>query len=341
MRKYKTLSSCAVIGLAATLLLTLPSCQDAKLKSTEEELAPVMSIGGYDVPYELYRYVAMNYRAQYESGLDEQAAAELWLGDDGAALLTELNDNTDETLQNLYVTISLAAEYDLTPDSALISENVATRIDEIYEGYENDTDAYLADIQPHYMNDSVYRFLIQNDVLTEELFYAMLNASDILSDPDTLSQMIHSDECIRVKQILIAADNGNSKAENRATAEKLYEQLQNGADFEELLGEYGEDLYMWGNDDGYYILRGNRYEAFEDAAYALQIGEYSKVIETDAGYSILMRYEKDEQYLDTHFDELCQEYFDSAYNALLQAHLPNMTIEKFPLLDEYTIFTME
>lgn len=325
--------------LATTLLFT--GCKNADLSSTEEESTPVMIIAGYDVPYELYRYVAMNYRSQYESGLTEKEAAELWLGEDGATLLAELKEHTVETLRNLYATVSLAAEYNLTPDSALISETVSTRMDEIYEGYDNDNSAYLADIQPYYMNDSVYRFLTQNDVLTEELFYAMLNCGDILSDEDTLDDMIHSDAFIRVKQILISVDNGNTDAENKATAEELYEKLENGADFDTLVAEFSQDLYQWGNDDGYYITRGVRYEAFEEAAFALEVGEYSGVIETEAGYSILKRYEKEEKYLKNHFDDLCQEYFDSAYNALLQEHVKTITIEELPTLEAYTIFNME
>lgn len=333
----------AALLLCFTMLLTgsLTGCKNTDLSSTEEESTPVMTIAGYDVPYELYRYVAMNYKSQYESGLTEQEAAELWLGEDGAVLLAELNEHTIETLRNLYATVSLAAEYDLTPDSALISETVSTRMDEIYEGYDNDNSAYLEAITPYYMNDSVYRFLTQNDVLTEELFYAMLNRGDIISDEDTLNDMIHSDRFIRVKQILISVDNGNTAEENKATAEELYRQLEDGADFDALVAEFSQDLYQWGNDDGYYITDGVRYEAFEEAAFSLEVGEYSGVIETEAGYSILKRYEKEEKYLTNHFDDLCQEYFDSAYNALLQEHVQTLTVEELPALEGYTIFTME
>ncbi len=332
----------AAAGLL-TLALLLAGCGDGQksLASTKEELTPVMTISGYDVPYELYRYVALNYKNQYELGLDDAAAANLWLGESGQTLLAELNENTQETISRLYATLSLAAAYNLTPDSALINEAVATRMDEIYEGYENDFAVYKADLAPHFMNDSVYRFLTQDQVLTEELFYAMLNQGDIISDEETLSDMIHSDDFIRVKQILIAADNGNTPEENKTKAKSILQELQGGGDFEDLLVAYSEDLYMFNNNDGYYICEGNRYAAFEEAAFSLDIGEYSGVVETEAGYSILMRYEKEEAYLTAHFDELCQEYFDAAYNALLQAHMETLTVEELPALEEHTIFTME
>ena len=333
--------SAAVAAGLLSLALLLSGCSSDKLASTKEESTPVMKVNEYDVPYELYRYVAMNYKSQYETGLDEAAAAELWLGDSGKALLTELEADTADTIRKLYATLSLAAEYDLTPDSALINETVSTRMDEIYESYENDTDAYLESLEPYYMNDNVYRFLTQDQVLTEELFYAMLNGGDILSDEKALQDLIESDSFIRIKQILIASDNGNSAEDNLAKAEEIHAKLEAGEDFEALLDTYGEDLYMFNNSDGYYIIRGNRYEAFEDAAFALEIGEYSDIVETEAGYSILMRYEKEEKYMDSHFDELCQEYFDSAYNALLQEHLATLTVEELPALENYTIFNME
>jgi len=335
-----TKHSAALAAGLVSLSFLFTGCS-TDLSSTKEELTPVMVIGGYEVPYELYRYVAMNHRNDYENGLDEAEAAALWLGDEGKALLEALEADTVDTLKNLYVTISLAAEYNLTPDSTLINETVSTRMDEIYESYDNDMDAYLDTLKPYYMNDSVYRFLTQDTVLTEELFYAMLNAGDILSDENTLRAKIQSDEFIRVKQILIGADNGKTPEENRALAEKIHAELKKGADFDALIAQYGEDLYMFNNDDGYYIIRGNRYEAFEEAAFSLQIGEFSDVVETPAGFSILKRYEKDPSYLDTHFDDLCQEYFDSAYNALLQEHLTTITAEALPELEKYTIFTME
>ena len=338
MRNHK---SAAITAGLLSLALLLTGCSSDKLASTKEESTPVMKVNEYDGPYELYRYVAMNYKNQYETGLDESAAAELWLGESGKVLLAELETNTTETIRKLYATLSLAAEYNLTPDSALINENVATRMDEIYESYENDTDTYLESLEPYYMNDNVYRFLTQDQVLTEELFYAMLNSGDILSDEEALRDLIESDSFIRIKQILIASDNGNSAEDNHAKAEEILKKLKSGADFEALLEQYGEDLYMFNNDDGYYIIRGNRYEAFEDAAFALEIGEYSDIVETEAGHSILMRYEKDTKYLNSHFDELCQEYFDSAYNAILQEHLATLTVEKLPALENYTIFNME
>jgi len=336
---FKKIGKISLTLLCAASMLFLQSCTD--LSSTKEELAPVMTISGNEVPFELYRYVALNYRDQYEAGLTEAEAASLWLGEEGAARLKDLEENVFSTLKNLYATVTLAHAYGFDKNDPILSDSLDLRMDAIYETYENDMRLYKEELAEHHMNDGVYRFLMWNEELTDALFHAMLNKGEIISEEEQLRALIDSDEFVRIKQILIAADNGKSQEENLAKAEKIYAELTAGADFETLLGQYGEDLYMFNNPDGYYIIRGSRYEAFEDAAFQLEIGEFSEIVETEAGFSILMRYEKEDAYLEAHFDELCQEYFDAAYNLRMEAHAATLTIETLPLYEEYTIFNME
>ncbi|MBE6570352.1 MAG: hypothetical protein E7658_09085 [Ruminococcaceae bacterium] len=322
--------------LLAFCLLAFTGCS-VSLKSSKEEKTPVATIGGYDVPYELYRYVVLNYKTQFEDG----QSADVWLGESGKALMEELNANVEYSLVKMYTALSLCEEYGLTPDNPLISGTVDVRMDAIYESFEGDLKAYKEYITDGYMNDSVYRFLVQNEVLGEELFYLLQNKGVIEKDEDVLRQMMDTDTFIRVKQILIPDNNGLSEEENRGLIEDIYARLENGEDFEELMGMYGQDLYMFNNDDGYYIAPGSRFVEFEEAAFGLAVGEYSPVVKTPAGYSIIKRYEKDAAYIDAHFDELCQEYFDGAYNVIMEEHAASLTMTVLPAMEKYSIFTME
>jgi len=337
--KYRKLFVPAAAALSLSLLLS--GCGKTDLSSTREESAPVMVIDGYDVPYELYRYAALNHKDDYEAGLTETEAAELWLGEEGKARMAQLQEDTEDTLKFLYTTLSLAEDYGIDADGEIITYAVELAMEDIYAGYEEDMDAYLDSLAPYHMNDSVYRFLSRNQILTNDLYSAMLEAGDIETDEAVLAEMFRSDDFIRIRQILIAADNGNSAEENRAAAEAILDRLESGGDFEALLKEYGEDLFMFNNPDGYYMTRGNRHQAFEDAAFALEIGEYSDIVETEAGFSILLRCEKEEAYLEKHFDDLRQEYSNAAYNALLQAHMETLTAEALPALESYSIITMQ
>jgi len=339
MKRKKLYVAVGAAILAVSLLFS--SCGKTDLSSTKEETTPVMTISGYDVPYELYRYVALNHKNDYEAGLSEAEAASLWLGDEGKERMAQLQEDTVQSLKILYTTLSLAEEYGLDANGEAITYTLDLTMEEIYESYGNDLDLYLETLTPYHMNDSVYRFLNRNELLTGSLYNAMLEKGDITSDKTALEALFRSDEMIRIRQILIAADNGNTAEANLAKAEDILNQLMNGADFETLLKKHGEDLYMFNNPNGYYMVRGNRLQEFEDAAFALQVGEYSGIVTSDAGWSILLRCEKEEEYLQSHYDDLCQEYYNSAYNALLQAHMETLVAEELPALEQYSIFTME
>ena len=74
------------------------------------------------------------------------------------------------------------------------------------------------------------------------------------------------------------------------------------------------------------------------------MGGISGVCRTDAGWSILKRYEKDPGYLDEHFDDLANDYITGQYNLRLEERedaLLRDGIENLPALEEYTVFNLE
>lgn len=65
--------------------------------------------------------------------------------------------------------------------------------------------------------------------------------------------------------------------------------INDGADFDELLEKHGEDPGMKARDGGYFFTYGTMVEPFEKAAFALEEGGVSNIIETDYGYHIIKR----------------------------------------------------
>ena len=326
--------------LAALLLLSALGCRKdpaALLESSKEEKTVVMTIGGMDVPMELYRYAVLNHKADYERG----ASVDIWLGDDGQALIDELNADVTDTLTALYATPTLCQAYGIDPEDSYITDAVDARMSEIYEPYGGDYAAYLADLADYNMNDGVYRFIVRNDVLAEELLYAMIERGEITADAEELRGIIESDAFIRVKQILIPADNGNSPDENRALAEEIMELIRDGAAFDELVRQYGGDVNLFNNPDGYYITKGSYLPAFEDAAFSLAVGEVSGIVETSVGISIIKRYEKEPAYLTAHADELANDYISSQYNLAVEAHQATLTVTPTDALSDYGIFNLD
>ena len=338
----KTLFRVLCALLSVLLLLSCVSCgKKGKklLESSKAEKTPVMRVGGFDVPMELYRYIALNYKRDFESG----QSPDIWLGDGGAALLEDLHGSVSDTLAYLYATVSLADEYGIRADDPFVTDTVERQMKAVYEEYDNDYEAYLEYLRSYHMNDSVYRFFVRNDVLAEELIVEMEKRGEIATDDASLKKILAGDEMVRVKQILVTAD-GMTEEEAEAKAMSLLDRVRAGEDFDTLVQKEGRDLFMFNNPDGYYISRGTYHREFEDAAFSLAVGETSGVIRTDAGWSILRRYEKDQRYLDEHFDDLADEYIAGQYNIRLEAREQALLaegIEKLPALDDYPVFNLE
>lgn len=323
----------AALG-AALMLLSLAACSKIP-ESTREEKTAVITIDEYEVPYEQMRYFVRNY-------MDTEAAGDsaYWTETRAAERQAEIYADSYASLKNQYAILSLAKQYGVDRDEDAIAELTDSTMDSYVAQYESE-EAYAAALEENHMTHRVYRFFTNVGIVQEELYYAMLEAGDLESDETKLREMIYGDEFIRVKQILIANDEGEDTEANRAEAEALRARAVAGEDFDALVKEAGEDLFMFMNTDGYYICRGVWYKEFEETAFGLAVGEISPVIETSAGYSVLLRCEKEETYLEENFDDLCGDYRDAQFSLAIEAKAASMTVTERPALAEYSLLTME
>ena len=65
------------------------------------------------------------------------------------------------------------------------------------------------------------------------------------------------------------------------------EELQ--SELDALVKEYGKDPGMEANKDGYVFTYGEMVKSFEDASFALGVGEVSAPVKSDYGYHIIKR----------------------------------------------------
>jgi peptidyl-prolyl cis-trans isomerase C len=101
-------------------------------------------------------------------------------------------------------------------------------------------------------------------------------------------------EEVRASHILIKtdftdpnADPNEVKAKARAKTEDLLKQLKDGADFAELAKAHSDcPSAPQGGDLGFFP-RGQTTPAFENAAFELEIGQISDIVETEYGYHII------------------------------------------------------
>ncbi len=340
-----------VLSAALTCVMictALSGCSDP-LKSTEEEMQTVMTVGGYDVPYEFYRYLVLNYKTRVTKDEDD------WNDSEKAAEMeAKISALVENSLRDFYAALSLAKEFDIDRNNAAVDAAVEAELEATRNGYESDEE-YIASLAEGYMNHSTYELIQTNAVCSEELYYKMMNDGALNADEDFLRDFIYGDGFIRIKQILVVGESSakvydgtvytpeksHTDEEAAAIAETVMNKAKAGEDFDELVAEYGESFHMFSNTDGYYICEGYWDDINSDAAFALEIGEISDVIESDKGYSVFLRCEKDEDYIEKHYDELCDIYTESQYSLAVEKRSAELEITKTELYDTISIRDMK
>jgi peptidyl-prolyl cis-trans isomerase C len=144
----------------------------------------------------------------------------------------------------------------------------------------------------------VRRQLSIRRVLDQEVAAGKIGVSDeeahafYLSRPDLFTEP----EAIRVRHILVSTRPEASEAERRKarrTAEGLLAQARRkGADFAALATKHSQDPTAAAGGDLGFITRGQMVPPFEAAAFALQPGELSPVVETIFGYHVIQAEER-------------------------------------------------
>ncbi len=319
-----------IVALLLTIAMLVPvlvSCGEDKT---------VMTIGDFEVPYHVYRYVVINSRREIE----KQYGEGVWDSKNSGKAEKELKENIKNALANLYTVIAIGAEYDLAWDSGAVSAEAKMKRDEIMLDYENEKE-FLGALKENFMTENTFMFMISNDILNNEAYSAMVDSDKNYSDKNYMMDKFMSDDFIRVKQILVGGENAGTDEQNLKKANEIKAKLDAGADFDAVSKEYNNDLFMFENDDGYYIMKGTRDFEFEAAAFALKVGETSKVVKTAAGYSIIKRYEKEKSYIEENFSKLVEEYLESLYTSKYENKFDEIYGKIGALPEKYNILTLK
>lgn len=315
----------------AVLLLTLTLAACGKSKSSEEDLRTVMIIDGFEVPYEQFRYFFMNYKAQFEIDDKEPDVSEKKQKE------AKLDSAVVGALRGVYAVLALCRDYGIDPDDKSIQNEVKTKIDETIDSYGGEK-KYKSALEKNYMNESVYGFLLTVDLCESELYGKMIESGKIDASDEAASASIGGEDFIRTIQILIKNDADDDIEQNRKTANELLARIKNGEDFDALIGRYSEDLSM--TPDGYYSTHLELLTEYEKAAYELEIGEVSEVVESSVGFHIIKRLSKEADYITKHFDELKTKYLTSAFYTIIENKKNELKVTKNSLYESFNVDNM-
>jgi peptidyl-prolyl cis-trans isomerase C len=174
-------------------------------------------------------------------------------------------------------------------------EAIATDLKRIKKGFATDADFKKliaesglteAELQSDIERGHVINKLIDNQIAA----LVVIPDQEIRTFYDTHPNSFKKSEQVRASHILIKIDSKaepSVKDEKKAKLQKIQKRLKSGEDFAVLAKEFSEcPSNSKGGDLGYFG-RGKMVKPFEDAAFALKIGEVSDIIETRFGYHLI------------------------------------------------------
>ncbi|MCR5262814.1 MAG: peptidylprolyl isomerase [Clostridiales bacterium] len=324
----------AVLLVIAAALAAFAGCgQD---KNNPE----VLRLDGYSVPLDEYRYFYLNYSRDLSSSGDYSDA--------------EARLETEKALRSVYALYSMAKKYGVR-----LSDEEKRSIDAQVSGIADSIggEEYAAQMKDNYITENVLRSVLEQESLEmalREAVYAEFN--NIIDSTDAAVEKDIAENFIRVKQIMIRTINpdiwlaegqlpeGHEDADAEKMITEIKSMLDSGADFDELVRVYNEDIGM-NPETGYYITRGEFLESFEDAAFALGVGETSGIVRSVNGYHIIRRYEQDPEYVSEYFEELRGVYKARRFNELRQETADSMKLKTADIYDtitrDYLLSTLE
>ncbi len=321
--KYTRVRAAALI-LVLTLMLVFTGCSASRpIKGSDQELAVVGQAGGFDVLYEELRYVTLNYKKQFELQYGEGVWEDEELAEEHRAELERL------VLKNItanYAVLSLCAEVSISIDEKTISDAVddyiADFVDELGGRGE-----YKAALKEYYMTDHFMRFTIGVDYCQNELFYVYSDDLGLIeTDEETIYNYIMDGNFVRTLHVFISNDVGDDIGENRKKAEEVLEQLHAGTDIKTLIGSSINEDFSLTTTNGYYFTHGEMIKPYEEAAFSLNIGDVSDIVETDTGFFVIERLALDEKYVIANLATLIEQYQYAIFNDYIDQRQSELSI---------------
>lgn len=317
-----------IVGIVLCVVMLAPvlvSCSAGRpIKASEQDLKVVGNVGNFEVLYEELRYVTLFYKLQLEDKYGEG----IW---DNAATAQQYSDELNELVaRNItanYAVLSLCAEVGITTDAEEIQQSVTDYINEMVEELGGRGE-YKKQLKAENATDHFLRFTIAVDYCQSELYYSYTQDLGLIeTDFEKVYDYIMEDNFVRTVHVYIQNDKDDDVEQNRAVAEDVVERIKNGEDIKKIIGSSINEDFDLTTTNGYYFGRGEMLQAYEDAAFALDVNEISGVVETPTGFYIIQRLPLEASYVMQNLTTLMDQYQYSELNRYIDERQAQLSIE--------------
>ena len=322
-KRSVTIRLIALVLLCATMLPLLASCKSRAIPADKLALTEVGTVDGRAVYYEELYFLVKNYLPSLQKKH----------GDDIAAIQKSLDETVRENIVINYAMLRLCEDEGLIYDEKdkelkkSVQDYVDSFIQSQFDGSRSD---YRKAIEEIGMTDHYLRFNAGVNTLYEKL-PAHYGARGLLPVKDDEIRTYVKNNFARTWHVAVLVEEDESYEDNRAKAEAALAELKAGKSMMKMIGStYNEDFSLT-TTDGYYFPRGSMDKAYEDAVFALSVGQMSGIVESRATsnltgntvpcFYIIERLPLEDAYINEHLTALAQKCSD----AIIAAKLTEVT----------------
>lgn len=181
-------------------------------------------------------------------------------------------------------------------DEAAVNEQLNT----LKKNFSNEEDFNKA-LHSMNLSEAFLTSQIRRDLAISQFIETRFTANTKISDKeareyyDQHPDLFRNPEEVKVRHILIKVSpeaDAPQKAAARKKIEEIQQKVKKGGDFGKLAKEYSQCPSSSRGGDLGYFKRGQMVKSFEDAAFALDPGQVSGIVETRFGYHIIKSEDK-------------------------------------------------
>lgn len=279
-----------IISYFMTFLLvlgTLTSCNGSK-----DTRSIVDFDNGEKVSYEYFlkRFAITKFQLEYYYGED------IWSTNAPNSDKTLLESVKSDFLDNMVeekIILDEAKKMNITADSTELNKILAKTVQGVMSDPKSSKFYELNGIDKDFL-----KTVLENNLIIEKYKAQKLEEIEVPDDKVNSFYKENEDkfnkEQIKASHILISTRDENGQDfpqdkmdEAKKKADDIYNELMNGANFEELAKKYSDDGSAEKGGDLGFFPKGVMVKEFEDTAFSLNVGEISKPVKSQFGYHII------------------------------------------------------
>lgn len=306
----------ALMLLAVTCVGALSGCKSMSLAPSKLAMREVGVVNGNTVYYEELYFLAKTYDAE------DVSAEELW-------------KLIGENIVTNYAMLKLCEDVGVEYSEKQLKKDTQKYVDDIISESFGSRRKYISALKESGMTDHYVRFMARCELLYGEVAEKLVMDGKLLAGEDDVTKYV-KENFIRTWHLMIANNKGDDVEKNRLAAEGALEKLKAGDTtmYKLIGGALNEDLLI--PSSGYTFGKGYMEKAYEDAAFALEIGEFSEVVSAKGElangeyvdcFYVIERLELTDEDIKRDYESIYSKYLTSSVVDMLDEVKASLTFE--------------